>query len=347
MKSYIKILFILVTLQVFWASEQSDFFSDINSNNQEESNLELDVEESSQKLKLDKGFWDQEVKKDLVDNFHKEVKIAKEPSFQDLRIVFDDQVIRTFSDHLLTKNLDQVYGLYYHMVGDLFRISVILDYQALNVDQNIDNFVKPKDFDARVEAGDKYLLAVDLVCEVFSKEEELDSLFLKVTKINNYRFWKDGNKENENIQKFKNYVEKSSKSQETENFSKMLEKLEEEINKAQEEEDFKKAFLLQKQLSEIQELQKMEVGFELSPEFIGNSIKLLQSLDAISQALGFDYTFYKGENSSDSLHLIQVSQLSQVFKMALPDFQVSYVRTKNSKVYFMGKILDAPSLNLK
>ncbi|MCO4784204.1 MAG: hypothetical protein KC646_17900 [Candidatus Cloacimonetes bacterium] len=347
----IKLYFILLVCFQGWGfSQGTDFFSDINSEQTAESNVHSSAQGAAQEqTSLSGGFWDQTIKKEDLAKFDTLNPKSTSPKSQDLRIIFDDRVVGTFSDHLLSKKLKEVYDIKYHVIGEMFRISVILDYQSMKVNGTVDNFLKPKGYDEKIANGNKYLIAVDLMTEVFSKEDDLDSLFLKVLKIDTYGFWKDGDtgKKDQSIKRFQDYVKASSSDNVASDFASLIEKMQEKIEKAQEAEDFKAAFLAQKSLSEIQELQKMETGFDLSPEFIGNSLKLLQSLDAISKLLNFEYTYYQSKDKKSFAHLIKVGDLSKVFQMALPDFRVNYVRVKESKVYFMGKVIAEDGFELK
>lgn len=349
MKNFKIYLILLVSFQGLIFSQNEDFFSDINSEQSGSTGVKSEEVEQQEETPRSGGFWDQAITKKQLEDFDVLNPKSSKPKSQDLRITFDDKVVGTFSDHLLSKKLKEVYDIKYHVIGDLFRISVILDYQSMKINGTVDNFLQPKDFDQKVAKGDRYLVAVDLMTEVFSKEESLDSLFLKVLKINTYGFWKDGDsgKKNQSIERFQNYVKASSSESVASDFPALIEKIQLKIEEAQKNEDFKAAFIAQKSLSEIQELQKMEMGFDLSPEFVGNSLKLLQSLDAISKLLNFDYTFFQSKDKKEFAHLIEVGDLSKVFQMALPDFRVNYVRVRESKVYFMGKVVMEDGFKLK
>ncbi|MCJ8345544.1 hypothetical protein MJH12_08385 [bacterium] len=341
-------LMLLVLVSSFLSAGELDFFSGINSDQKitadQEDSSNFEDENSAEVSSV----WDQEVQKEDLEDMDELIPKSDQPKVQDLRIVFDDKVVGSFSDHLLTQNLKEVYGIQYHVVGELFRVSLVLDYQSLSLNKSIDNFVKPKNYDQRIAKGDRYLVAIDLMMEVFSKQDELDALYLKIMKVNNYRFWKDGDlgAKDRSIERFRSYVDASSGEKVASDFPEMIQALEEKVNQAKEKGDFKAAFQAQKSLSEIQELQKMEVGFELSPEFIGNSLRLLQSLDAISKLLTFDYTYFESIDKKSKAHLIKVGDLSKVFKMALPDFRINYVRAKNSKIHFMGMVLADNVLDL-
>ena len=142
---------------------------------------------------IDKQFWNGNYSKLIeVESFDKNFPPANFPAQTDFFIKFDDEVINSFSDHMVSSKVPLIHDMFYSLRGDRLRVTTLLRYSELNKVKALKGLMELRGSAERKAKGDIAILGIDVTLKIFNKENESNSVFLTFSDLRSYRFWRDG-----------------------------------------------------------------------------------------------------------------------------------------------------------
>lgn len=312
-------------------------------------------EGSNRYVVIDKEFWATNFSRYVeVDSFDREFPRAELPSLSDFYLRFDDKVVNSFSDHMLTSKIPLIHDMFYNLHGDNFRVTVLLNYSELNKIEALKGLIELEGASERKSKKDKAILAVDISLKIFNLRDQSNTIFLAFKKAKTYRFWRDGrdsqvigDRANENL--FRRYVNESINGLNAAGIEKKkrdLEKLQQELELS---EKYKEALEVSKQIKQLQNdsdyLRIVEDRFNtqinLKPKFIGTLLEFMKQSQVFNQYLDLTHYHVVSRNSKqDITQLIKVSQLEKALKLALPQVEINYVNIAKGQMTLSGRVLE-------
>ena len=77
-----------------------------------------------------------------VESFEKSFFLPGVPSQTDFLIKFDDKVINSFSDHMVSNKVPLIHDMFYSLRGDELRVTTLLKYSELNKLEAINDLIE-------------------------------------------------------------------------------------------------------------------------------------------------------------------------------------------------------------
>mgnify|MGYP000217854522 FL=1 len=145
----ILMLGLLVIPFLLGLSYSEDPFDEFNSSNLSESpkdSSDQSVSHNSSNdryVVIDKQFWNGNYSKVItVESFEKSFPPSAFPLHTDFFIKFDDQVINSFSDHMVSNNVPLIYDMLYSLCEDKLRVTTLFKYSELTMPIRANKFNK-------------------------------------------------------------------------------------------------------------------------------------------------------------------------------------------------------------
>lgn len=341
-------------------TDQSDPFTDLGQSNGVLENLKEDrqsnhPESNNRYVVIDKEFWARDFSRYLeLSSFDKEFKQAEFPSQADFYLRFDDKVVNSFSDHMVTNKVALIHDMFYNLHADKFRVTTLLNYAELNKLDAFKGLLELEGAPERLNKGDVAILAIDITLKIFNLENQTNTIFLAFDNLKTYRFWRDGRNskatgDRANEQVFRRYVENSVKGSGVQDIKGKIEELEKRQQEMEAAQNYKEALELSKQIKEVSQngefLRLVEDRFNtqitLKPKFVGTLLEFMKQSEVFNQFL--DLTHYhvvsgQGENQKVT-QLIKVSQLEKALKLALPEVEINYVNILDGRMSLTGRVI--------
>ena len=305
---------------------------------------------------IDKEFWATNFSKYVeVDSFDSEFPHAEFPVASDFYLRFDDKVVNSFSDHMLTSKIPLIHDMFYNLHGDNFRVTVLLNYSELNKIDALKGLVELQGASERRSKQDKAILAIDISLKIFNLQDQSNTIFLAFKNAKTYRFWRDGrdskamgDRTNENL--FRRYVSDSVKgSSGATDFMQRMQDLERQQRELELAEKYKEALEISKQIKQLQMeseyLRIVEDRFNtqinLKPKFIGTLLEFLKQSQVFNKYLELThYHVVSGKSKQNITQLIKVSQLEKALKLALPQIEINYVNIAKGQMTLSGRVVE-------
>jgi hypothetical protein len=309
----------------------------------------------SSRYKFDLNFWSETRTRLLeVSSLDEQFPPAAYPDEVDLRIRFDDQVVTSFSDHIVGMNIPMVYDLSYKIQDDKLRLTLLLDYEELSKLDVLAGLVDLDDATAQKQAGDIPLIGLDVLLKVFNREGEANSVFLAFDHLKTYRFWRDGPQasrgQKTNLDLFHRYIAASIKGMTRRSSEIKLQELTKQVQSLRANGDLNQAFKVQDEVDALREdrsfFQTVEEKFssqvQFKPKFVGNLIQHLKNAEVFHRNLELSHYHITvgAEQSQKTIQLVKVSRLDRALEMALPELSITYVSIQGSQMVLTGKMAD-------
>ncbi|MBG90907.1 MAG: hypothetical protein CL521_03710 [Actinobacteria bacterium] len=304
---------------------------------------------------IDKQFWNGNYSKLIeVESFDKNFPPANFPAQTDFFIKFDDEVINSFSDHMVSSKVPLIHDMFYSLRGDRLRVTTLLRYSELNKVKALKGLMELRGSAERKAKGDIAILGIDVTLKIFNKENESNSVFLTFSDLRSYRFWRDGrdskkagDRLNEKI--FLGYVKSAAGEAEVKNFEIDIEQLEKKQSTLESEGKYKEALDIANQLKDLQKKAELirivedrfDTQISLKPKFIGTLIEFMKQSDIFNKYLNVaHYHILEGSGKKkNSIQAIKLSRLDKALQIALPDVEINYVAIKQGSMSLTGRVV--------
>ena len=304
---------------------------------------------------IDKQFWSGNYSKLIeVESFEESFPPGSLPEQTDFFIKFDDEVINSFSDHMVSNKVPLIHDMLYSLRGDKLRVTTLLKYSELNKLEAINGLMELSGAEERKAKGDVAILAIDVTLKIFNQEKESNSIFLTFSELKSYRFWRDGrnsveigDKSNEKM--FMRYVKSRVGNVEMKSLEKEIEELDKAQMTLESSGKYKEALEIAKKVKKIKEksdlIRTVEDRFNtqisLKPKFIGTLIEFMKQTDVFNKYLDIaHYHILEGiGQQKKTIQAIKLSRLDKALQIALPDVEINYVAINQSTMNITGRVL--------
>ena len=142
-------LILLLVPSLMGLSYNDDPFNEFNNSNSSNSQVESMGQTVSRNnsddryVVIDKQFWNGNYSKVIsVESFEKSFPPGSFPSQTDFLIKFDDKVINSFSDHMVSNKVPLIHDMFYSLRGDELRVTTLLKYSELNKLEAINDLIE-------------------------------------------------------------------------------------------------------------------------------------------------------------------------------------------------------------
>ena len=357
----ILMLILLLVPSLMGLSFNDDPFNEFNNSNSSKSQEESMGQTVSRNnsddryVVIDKQFWNGNYSKVIsVESFEKSFPPGSFPSQTDFLIKFDDKVINSFSDHMVSNKVPLIHDMFYSLRGDELRVTTLLKYSELNKLEAINDLVELSGSQERKANGDIAILAIDVTLKIFNQEHESNSVFLTFSELKSYRFWRDGKNSsalgdrfNEKI--FLNYIRSEVGTTQTKNLEQEISQLEKEQNTLESTGKYREALEIARKVKKIQQNlnstriveDRFDTQISLKPKFIGTLIEFMKQSDVFNKYLDIaHYHILEGfGEQKKSIQAIKLSRLDKALQIALPDVDINYIAINEGAMSLTGKVV--------
>ena len=357
----ILMLGLLIVPLLMGLSYSEDPFDEFNNSNSSESPEESREQLVSQNrsddryVVIDKQFWNGNYSKVIsVDSFEKSFPPGSFPTHTDFFIKFDDQVINSFSDHMVSNKVPLIHDMFYSLRGDELRVTTLLKYSELNKFEAINDLMELSGSEERKTNGDVAILAIDVTLKIFNQENESNSVLLTFSELKSYRFWRDGRNSTEigdraNEKMFLNYIRSEVGNVPTKNLEQEIDRLEKEQNNLESAGKYREALEVARKIKQKQENlssiriveDRFDTQISLKPKFIGTLIEFMKQSDIFNKYLNIaHYHIVEGTGKQKkSIQAIKLSSLDKALQIALPDVDINYVAINEGTMSLTGRVV--------
>tara|TARA_Y100000589_G_scaffold75469_1_gene69080 strand:+ start:163 stop:1254 length:1092 start_codon:yes stop_codon:yes gene_type:complete len=337
-----------------------DPFEELNTSRSVESVQEFDQQITSSSsvnsryVVIDKQFWNGNYSKLVeVESFEQSFPPGDLPTQTDFFIKFDDEVINSFSDHMVRSKVPIIHDMFYSLRGDKLRVTTLLRYSELNKLEALKGLMDLKGSEERKAKGDVAILGIDVTLKIFNQEDEANSVFLTFNDLRSYRFWRDGrdsktsgDRLNEKI--FLGYIKSGIGENERKNFRRDAEQLEKDQKALESVGNYKEAVVIANQLQSLQKKAELvsvvedrfDTQISLRPKFIGTLIEFMKQSDVFNKYLNVTHYHILEGNGTEkrSIQAVKLSRLDKALQIALPDVEINYVAIKQGSMNLTGRV---------
>ena len=268
---------------------------------------------------------------------------------------FDDKVVNSFSDHMVTHKVDLIHDLFYNIDNDQLRVTVLIDGDELGKLKAIDKLIEFQDSSKRKAAGDVPIVGIDASFKVYNQNGEVNSVLLAFNELKTYRFWRDGKNsdaegDEANIKVFKKYISDSVQGVSGDDKASEIKALEEKLNALKQagSKDFEQMFRLQERINLLKEggshfstvEDKFSTQISFKPKFIGSLIQYLSKKEVFNKYLELSH-YHLTEGAGEEakvVQLVKVDRIDRALQLALPDVEINYIKVEDRQMVFTGRV---------